>query len=270
MTPTSDKSTISNYPLGQKIGTGDVDLPRVQARLLEMGKAIAAVLERNGVPYMITFGTLLGAVRHGGFIPWDDDFDFFLFDDSYDRGIEVLRKELSENVFVEDEKSEPIYFHGWSHIKDLRSEVHHSQFPHDALYAHHGLSVDLYRCKRMLLRDLRKYRREEARAYLERKQMRGMLLEKDALAKWAELAKQIDSEEAGNEWSSEPVLGMAVKERYMRCADVFPLKSYQFGSTTFWGPKNADAVLRHFYGDYMRLPCSENRMPHYDWVEFKN
>lgn len=90
------------------------------------------------------------------------------------------------------------------------------------------------------------------------------------MAKWAELAQQIDEEEAGNEWFSEPVLGMAVKERYMRCADVFPLKSYHFGSATFLGPQDADAVLRHFYGNYRMLPCEEDRVPHYDWVEFKD
>lgn len=44
-----------------------MELQRVQQRLLVMGKTIAEVLERNNIPYMITFGTLLGAVRHKGF-----------------------------------------------------------------------------------------------------------------------------------------------------------------------------------------------------------
>lgn len=268
MTSTRDNLLNLDYSLTPKMGTDRVDLTRVQARLMEMGKAIAAVLERNGVPYMITFGTLLGAVRHGGFIPWDDDFDFFLFDDSYDGGIEVLRKELPGDLFVEDEKSEPMYFHAWAHVKDLCSEVHHSLYPHDALYAHHGLSVDLYRCKRMALGQLRTYRKEEARAYLKRKQERGLIPENDAFTKLSELASQIDAEEDANEGSVEPIWGMAVRERYMRCADVFPLKMYQFCSEKFWGPQNADAILRHFYGNYRLLPCEEERVPHYDWVKF--
>ena len=79
-----------------------MDIKRVQNRLLEMGKVIADILERNNIPYMITFGTLLGAVRHGGFIPWDDDFDMFLFEDSYEKAMEVLSKELPMDMFLEN------------------------------------------------------------------------------------------------------------------------------------------------------------------------
>ena len=126
---------------------GIIDIKRVQKRLLEIGKNIATILESNNIPYIITFGTLLGAVRHGGFIPWDDDFDFFLFDDIYDKAIELLRKNLPNDMFLEDEKSELKYFHGWAHVKDMNSEVYCEQFPQDNLYNHHGLSVDLYKCK---------------------------------------------------------------------------------------------------------------------------
>ena len=68
------------------------DIRKVQQCLLRMAKEIAGVLEGNGIQYFIAYGTLLGAVRHQGFIPWDDDLDFYLFDDSYDRAIELLRE----------------------------------------------------------------------------------------------------------------------------------------------------------------------------------
>ena len=142
---------------------------KVQARLLEMAVKIAGILERNDVPYQIACGTLLGAVRHGGFIPWDDDFDLALFDDTYDRAIEILRSELPQDMFVEDEKSEPRYFHGWAHVKDLNSAAHCDLFPQDNLYSHHGLSVDLYRWKRMHSSCLLDWRMDELRKYLNRK-----------------------------------------------------------------------------------------------------
>jgi len=248
---------------------GKIDIEKVQQRLTEMGKIIANILESNKIPYMITFGTLLGAVRHKGFIPWDDDFDFFLFDDTYDKAIEVLQKELPENIFLEDEKSEPLYFHGWAHIKDINTEVYCEQFPQDNLYAHHGLSVDLYRCKKMKLRDLCNFRKNEAEKYLHRKLVNKLISSEEYNLKLSTLLSKIDDEEKESIDSEEEIYAMAVQERFMKSNDIFPLIRYQFGNEEFYGPKNADGILKHFYGDYMSLPKKENRIPHYSKVIFK-
>ena len=76
---------------------------RVQLRLLEMAKSIRDILERHDIPYFITYGTLLGAVRHQGFIPWDDDFDFYLLAESYGQAMMVLNDELPDHLFLENE-----------------------------------------------------------------------------------------------------------------------------------------------------------------------
>ncbi len=63
----------------------DYGLERVHAELLEVLADTVRVLDANGLPYSAICGTLLGAVRHGGFIPWDDDVDLVLPRESYDR-----------------------------------------------------------------------------------------------------------------------------------------------------------------------------------------
>jgi lipopolysaccharide cholinephosphotransferase len=86
-----------------------------------MASIIEEILDRHGIPHMLAFGSLLGAVRHRGFIPWDDDFDFLIFNEYYSEAIEVLRTELPDDCFLEDEKTEPKYFHAWAHVKDLKN-----------------------------------------------------------------------------------------------------------------------------------------------------
>ena len=244
------------------------DIRLVQKRLLEMGNTIAGILDKHGIQYMIAFGSLLGAVRHEGFIPWDDDFDLFLFDDTYDSTVETLRKELPDNLFVEDEKSEPLFFHGWARVKDLKSEVDFSQFPQDGVYAHHGLCVDLFRCKKMKMADLCEWRKKQARAYLERRLLHNFITKDEYEQKLAVLTANIINEERETVTSNTEIFAMAVKD--IKCDDVFPLKKYKFDDYTFVGPNNADSILTHFYGDYMKLPKEEDRIPHYSSVEFED
>ena len=115
-----------------------------------VAKVAKEILEKHDIPYFITYGTLLGAVRHKGFIPWDDDFDFYLLDEYYNEAMDVLRNELPHDMFLENEDTEPLFFHGWAHVKDLNSVASCDLYPQDGHYAHHGISVDLYHTKRPL------------------------------------------------------------------------------------------------------------------------
>ena len=61
--------------LKEKYNPEGSTLRKAQLRMLEMAVFLDKVLKENGITYYIEAGNLLGAVRHGGFIPWDDDFD---------------------------------------------------------------------------------------------------------------------------------------------------------------------------------------------------
>lgn len=243
------------------------DIKRVQARLLEMAVAIATALEKNNIPYEIAFGTLLGAVRHNGFIPWDDDFDFFLFDDTYEQAMNALAKELPSDMFLENEKTEPTYFHAWAHVKDLHSECKCDHYPHDELYSHHGISVDLYKIKRIKERDFAAFRYEQAVAYIERRKALGFINDDDfeKRRKSYEERKAKDFVDSDRDILAYP---FDIGKQYPE--DVFPLKRYRIGNYDFWGPQNPDHILTMRYGDYMTLPPEEARLPHYSSVIFKD
>lgn len=242
------------------------DIKRVQDRLLEMAKATASILEKHDIPYQIAFGTLLGAVRHGGFIPWDDDFDFLLFDDTYEKATEVLLKELPADMLLENEKTEPKYFHGWAHVKDLNTECECALFPQDAVYKNHGLSVDLYKMTKIKEKDFAEYRLNEALSYIDRRKKLGFISDEDYLKKKETFLREYKDREANT--SEKEIFAYPFTYGKQEIDEVFPLKKYAFAGTYFYGPNNYDKILASEYRDYMSLPPEEDRKPHYTAIKF--
>lgn len=78
----------------------DEERIKLQAHLRKMYKDIEAVCTDNGIPVMLSYGSILGAIRHHGFIPWDDDLDLFMLRDDYNRFIRTCSKQLPSNYVI--------------------------------------------------------------------------------------------------------------------------------------------------------------------------
>lgn len=76
------------------------DLRKVQLYLLD---EVVAIFDANNIDYFLDAGTLIGAVRHKGFIPWDDDIDMVIMRKDYDRAIELLAEQLPEDICFDKE-----------------------------------------------------------------------------------------------------------------------------------------------------------------------
>lgn len=84
-------------------------MKRAWAAQIEVLEAVSAVCEKYNIQYFADAGTLLGAVRHNGFIPWDDDLDICMRREEYERFIKVAKKELPEGYVVLNIHEEPEY-----------------------------------------------------------------------------------------------------------------------------------------------------------------
>ena len=77
-----------------------ITLKDLQQILLEMMKDVDGVLRKHEIPYFLNGGSALGAYRHQGFIPWDDDIDIAMMMDDFERAIPLLEKELSDRYTI--------------------------------------------------------------------------------------------------------------------------------------------------------------------------
>ena len=120
------------------------DLRRAQLRMLEMLKFIKNVCENNGITYWIDGGTLLGAARHDGFIPWDDDTDICMPREDYLRFKQyMLNDNKNEDFVLQCHQTDPNYYGTWGVLRDLRSKyVKKSARLNN--YKYQGLQVDIF------------------------------------------------------------------------------------------------------------------------------
>ena len=247
------------------------NVKQVQARLIEMADTVTGIFDRHGIRYMIAYGSLLGAVRHQGFVPWDDDFDLYLFDEEYDRAMEILREELPDDLIVHDRLTDPLYWKSWSCLRDLKTEVHCSLHEDDNAFGYRGLSVDLFRLKTMPRREFGAYIDRENIEFLVRKLDSGTMArevyEQKLAAAVTHYAGELAKLQRG-EGSDEKIYGFLIYGFNAAEEWIFPLKKYRFEGREYWGPNDYDAILSQYYRDYMTLPPPEKRRPHYDRVDF--
>lgn len=118
----------------------DEELLKLQNVLKETLEYIDKFCFENDIKYFLVAGSALGAARHKGFIPWDDDLDIGMMRDDYDRFINLSNK-ISDEYFLQTNKSEKKYtnFHA-------KLRVENSIFPqwYSKEYKHRGIQVDIF------------------------------------------------------------------------------------------------------------------------------
>ena len=102
-------------------------LKHLQDVYLMMLKDFIKVCDENQIEYYLDGGSALGAVRHQGFIPWDDDIDIILFRDEYNRLIEILEKLPQDKYELLSSKNKKCYcrLHSQWNLKGTKTEAYY-------------------------------------------------------------------------------------------------------------------------------------------------
>lgn len=97
---------------------------KLQLKTLEMVKDIDKICRDNNIEYYLAYGSCLGAVRHNGFIPWDDDFDIIIKYDDYVKFLNVCQQKLDKKkYFVQTPETEPNYYLSFAKIRNIQTTL---------------------------------------------------------------------------------------------------------------------------------------------------
>ncbi len=119
------------------------ELRRMQLIQLELLLEVDRICTKHHISYSVEGGTLLGTVRHGGFIPWDDDVDIAMVRSEYRRFCKVCQKELdSEKYFFQNHDTDPEY--RWGYAKVLKNGTSFVRYGQEHMKMRRGVYVEIF------------------------------------------------------------------------------------------------------------------------------
>lgn len=269
-----------------------IDIKKVQKAELDILLEFHRICKKNNIQYQLFAGTLIGAIRHKGFIPWDDDIDVSMLRSEYDKFLNVVEDELKEEYFFQSFETDENYMNKFAKIRK-NGTVFKEELVSD-LDMHHGVYIDIFAFDNIDLKSSRgrhqiwmlrtidsffKYRIksryekledgfEKTKAKFKYKLIKILPISKVKVENWT-----LSIMTKFNNVKTEYVADLAnpspgVLENFMMRRTILEDSiDWEFEGYKFPVARAYDEVLTRAYGDYMQQPDEENRVSHHDIIE---
>ncbi|MBE5805349.1 MAG: oligosaccharide repeat unit polymerase [Clostridiales bacterium] len=254
----------------------------IQLEELEILKNVVRYLEDNNLKYSLCAGTLLGAVRHNGFIPWDDDIDIFMPREDYDKFIKICNdkeinkdyvletiernnskypfaKIVNKKIIIESKSSEDINL--WIDIfpidgysEDYKEAVMQSkkiEFCKGLIYLNNTAIIDIFKERKSWKNKILKIILKPIALIIP------IQIVSKKMIKICKKYKYSESKFVGGY-----IWGYGICERLEKESFILRTIKMNFEGINFNVPEGYDLYLKSIYGDYMKLPPEEKRITH--------
>lgn len=245
-------------------------LRQAQLRMLHILIEVDKICRKHNITYWIHAGTLLGAVRHRGFIPWDDDLDISIHKKDVKKLKKSLTEELPNDLIFQDSKNDFNHPFLFPRVRDKFSH-YDADLPYKVKYD--GIFIDILPVEEIPSFKIKKcvdyvYGHSYRSLHNQSKSIPDLLLSllcyfpSVLLANMLRIIPIICHVKKLGHIYGWPSVNLIDKR------DVYPVKEIEFEGCKFYAPNNPDNVLKAFYGDYMLFPAEDNRIIRATKIEF--
>lgn len=245
-------------------------LRKAQMRMLEILKVVDAICQKHGIEYTLDGGSLLGAVRHGGFIPWDDDLDINVKREDLLRLRKILPQELPDNLVYQDYTTDPFYPTLIAKVRDRYSYFYEE--PCTDRLKEKGIFIDI-----IPIEEIPNLAWKAKLDYWYGHCLRGIhhyADTKDTILSWIVLPfawMLTEMTRFSNRFRKidqlAHVYGWKAYGGFLK-KDYYPIQRMSFEGIQVCVPNNPDAVLTALFGNYMQIPPEEKRIVHTTKIAF--
>lgn len=246
--------------------SGETRHRQSQLVMLRLLKIFHYLCEKHGIKYFLVGGSLLGAIRHKGFIPWDDDLDIGMTRNEYEKFMKLAAPELPYDIFFQTQKTDPYYpvHHeveaklrdkyssnirkaGLEKIYRWHNGIQLDIFVYDCAFLPHNAFI--YLINKSFLQFSRQNRHGNKRT--------GVL---KAISKYAPFPLVYASSYINKRWM------IRLGANYIRREEIAELEKVPFEDMEVYVPQGWDACLKRQYGDYMKPPPANKQKGHHSVV----